>query len=340
MIMQNKFFSASRQRGLTMVEIMVALVLSLVLAGGIIQVFNSSKLSYNVQEALSRLQEDARLAVNFLEKDIRSSSYLGCAKDTFFRSVLNNPTAYTSNFQIGIQGYESLGSGSWAPALDPGAGINNPLDDNNDIITVRAVRGVGAKTTENMKDGEEKLKTAYIGMMKEDDIAIVTDCTATTVFQITDIGGSFDIKHDATGTPGNSTKDLGRAYAAGSSVFSVETVTYFLRDDGDGPVLWRRNGAANAQQLVEGVEGMQILYGVDIVNNDGRADQYLSANAVTDWSGVVSIRIGLLLRTLDEINPEPDTNTYNVNGVVVDPVDDRRLRRVITTTIALRNRAS
>ena len=347
MIMQNKSFSISRQNGLTMVEIMVALVVSLVLIGGIIQVFSSSKLSYNVQEAMSRLQEDARLAVNFLEKDIRSANMLGCAKDTIYRSSLNSATNYPWNFQTGIQGYESQGSGTWSPALDAGAGVNSPLANNNDIITLRVARGTGVRTTANMTDGTSVLQTAFMGTLSAGDVAMITDCTATTVFQITGTGGSspnLTIQHGVAApsgnSPGNNSADLGRAFAMGATLFPVETATYFLRDSGDGPVLWRRIGAENAQQLVEGVESMEILYGVDATGADGRADQYLSANAVTDWNAVVSIRIGLLMRTLNEINPETDTNVYNVNGVIVNPVDDRRIRRVITTTIALRNRVS
>ena len=345
----NESFSVSRQNGLTLVEIMVALVVSLVLVGGMIQVFNSSKLSYNTQEALSRLQEDARLAVNFLEKDIRSANMLGCAKDTIYRSNLNGKTDYPWNFQIGIQGYESLGSGSWAPTLDAGAGINNPLADNNDIITIRVARGTGVRTTANMANGTSVLSTAFTGMLRAEDVVMITDCTATTIFQITQISGSapnFTIQHGVVAasddSPGNEEADLGREFAAGSTVFPLETVTYFLRNGDNGPVLWRRIGTGpNAsQQLVEGVESMEILYGVDTTGSDGRADRYLSANSVTDWNEVVSIRIGLLMRTLNEISPETDTNVYNVNGVAVDPVDDRRLRRVITTTIALRNRVS
>ena len=331
---------------MTVVEIMVALVVSLVLIGGIIQVFTSSKLSYNVQEALSRLQENARMAVNFLEKDIRSANMLGCAKDTIYRSTLNSAD-YPWNFQVGIQGYESLGSSSWSPALDAGAGVNNPLADNNDVITIRVARGTGIRTTANMADGTTALPTAFVGMLGAKDIAMITDCTATTIFQVTQTTGSapnFTILHGVAApsgdSPGNSKADLGRAFAMGSTLFTVETVTYYLRDEGSGPVLYRRVGASSAQPLVEGIESMEILYGVDTTGGDGRADQYFSASAVTDWNDVVSIRVGFLMRTINEINLETDTNTYSVNGVVVDPVDDRRIRRVITTTIALRNRVS
>jgi hypothetical protein len=52
---------------------------------------------------------------------------------------------------------------------------------------------------------------------------------------------------------------------------------------------------------------------------------------------VVSVRIGLLLRTPHESGGDFDTNTYDVAGATVDPTDDRRQRRVFTTIIQLRN---
>ncbi len=91
--------------------------------------------------------------------------------------------------------------------------------------------------------------------------------------------------------------------------------------------------------LIDGIESMQILYGED-TGTDSQVDVYRTAAAVADWDRVVAVRIGLLLHTLEEVpKGDLDTGTYNVNGTVVDPVDDRRLRRVFTTTISLRNRS-
>jgi type IV pilus assembly protein PilW len=51
------------------------------------------------------------------------------------------------------------------------------------------------------------------------------------------------------------------------------------------------------------------------------------------------MRVSLLLRTLDDnLIGVTDTGTYPLLDETVDPVDDRRLRRVFTTTINLRNR--
>ena len=96
--------------------------------------------------------------------------------------------------------------------------------------------------------------------------------------------------------------------------------------------------ATGTQPVIDGVEAMHVLYGVDTDNNDS-ANQYVSAGNVGDMEDIVSLRLAMLLRTRDDSLIEvTDTNTYAVLDETVNPVDDRRVRRVFSTTINLRNR--
>jgi len=63
----------------------------------------------------------------------------------------------------------------------------------------------------------------------------------------------------------------------------------------------------------------------------------VDAANVPNWANVVTVRVGLLMRTVDEYGPVVDETVYTVNGTAVDPVDDRRRRRVFETTLAMRN---
>jgi type IV pilus assembly protein PilW len=107
------------------------------------------------------------------------------------------------------------------------------------------------------------------------------------------------------------------------------------------PGLFRRRfpkgGAGDTQELIGGVENMQILYGED-TNDDRVADLYVAADGVGDWARVVSLKVGLLMRTPVDARTDPDTATYAILGATVDPLDQRRVRRVVSWTIALRNR--
>jgi len=87
--------------------------------------------------------------------------------------------------------------------------------------------------------------------------------------------------------------------------------------------------------LIDGIQNMQILYGIDS-DGDYAANYYVAANNVANMQQVVSLRISLLVVTLDDyLATQPLAYTYN--GVTTTPAD-RKIRRVINTTIAIRNR--
>jgi type IV pilus assembly protein PilW len=127
--------------------------------------------------------------------------------------------------------------------------------------------------------------------------------------------------------------------AAAYYTHASSTITYKI----NASVLQQDTNNAN-NGLVEGIENMQILYGVDTDTPLNGANYYVTANNIPDidgngtpdWHRVVSIRISLLAVTLDDnLSAQPVPYTYN--GTTTTPTD-RKIRRVFNTTIALRNR--
>lgn len=115
--------------------------------------------------------------------------------------------------------------------------------------------------------------------------------------------------------------------------------TYFISTDGTGePSLYcLGSGSATPQPLLDGVENMQVLYGVDTdpspngVTGDTThsANKYVPSNQVpsSEWPNVVSVRVSFTAVSADD----------NL-ALQAGPNGDRRLRRTFTTTAALRNR--
>ena len=66
-----------RNRGFSIVELMVALVITLILLGGIGQIFLSSKKSFTIQNTLGRQQENGRYAIDTISQDVRRAGYWG-----------------------------------------------------------------------------------------------------------------------------------------------------------------------------------------------------------------------------------------------------------------------
>ncbi len=330
------------QQGMTLVELLVAAAVGLILLGGIYQVFTVSSRAYRMDEGLTRLQENGRYVVDFLSREIRMAGYRGCYGRGELINTLND-TGFSYDFETSVQGFEATSDSAWTPALD--ASITGAVGG-SDVLTIRSMASGGAvlRTEINPPSADFKVANGTTSL-SDGAIVMISDCSAASIFQITNFtstNGNVVHNTGATHVPGNATKNLGHVYEPGlAEIVGVATTSYFVRNSASGvPCLFRRTVGAGVleEELVEGVETLQVRYGVD-ANNDRSVDDYVAANSVTDWDDVLSVRVGLLMRSVSEISRKPvDTNTYTVNGEVIDPPDDRNLRQVYVTTVSLRNR--
>ncbi|MEQ1557371.1 MAG: PilW family protein [Methyloglobulus sp.] len=331
--------------GYTLIELMLAMLLGIFLITGLVQIFISSKQSYRMQESLSRLQESGRFALDFIERDLRMAGFRGCASKskTMPVNALVNKTAYIYNFSTVIQGYNNVGA-NWA---DPdGTGITKPLVGGNDVLTIRRAGDDGVQIT-GVANATAPLKLARntVPVLNVCDVVVAADCETATIFQITS-NDPNSITHtqggcSTTPTGGNAVAKLDKKYAEGS-LYKFFTTTYFIKlNANQQPSLYRRVNANADEELIEGVEQMQVQYGLDTDADTGRnANTYVNANTIltaADWAKVVSVRVSLLVRTIED-NIASETLNYRYNGNNNNVGTDRRIRRVFTTTIALRNK--
>ncbi len=363
----------SKMRGFTLVEILVATSIGLIILAAVSQIFVTSRSTFTLEEGLARLQENGRFSMEFIGQDVRMSGNLGCLQKysvlagTIVDPVtnqLNNNTDYGWDFSAGqhLRGHTYTGGGTgtalgdWTPAL-PGL-INGltyfsdgDVSAKSDVLMIRRAMAASFKLTTAVTAGG--IPNIALGNgLKDDDIVLITDCNFGDIFQITSAGNpdaDGDLPHGAGGTPGNATPNLSRAYGINSEVSKVVTRIYYVGPGTDGvtPTLYRKDissGTANPvpQPLVDNVEIMRVLYGEDTdAPSDNQANIYRQANNVVNWTDVVSMRMALLVRTAENSGPDFDTKTYNLAGISVDPTspapDDRRQRRVFTSTIQLRN---
>lgn len=204
------------------------------------------------------------------------------------------------------------------------------------------------------------------GDFEPGDILWVTDCSQAAVFQATAVNATRTLitgSNAATFVPGNngpiSSPGPVANFRHGALVSRARSVFYFIgrpnlgptgdscNSGGSGPPALVRaslgpGASANARvmrcdELLRGVESMQILYGVD-TDGDFDVDAYRAANAVADMGSVRALRVAVLLRAEGPSLPDDDTATYGLAGTTIDPVNDRRQRRVFVSTISLRNR--
>jgi len=337
--MKSEAVERSQTSGFTLVEMMVAMLIGLVLLGGVYSMFYSSSESYRRLQGLASIQERARIALNLLQDTVQAADYSGCRKNITINNVLTNAGNYEFNFTQGIEGYDGS-TGGWSPAMV--AAIPSPLPSAGDAITVRGPVGRSVKLAAAMGSVTSALTVPAGSPFVQGDVLMVVDCAgAADIFEKTDAGGSTvtTVAHAASG--GNSSASLSSAYGIDSTVIKVGTTSFFIRNTGGTRALWWKENAGAAQEILEGVDGMQILYGVTS-NTDTSANQYMTATDVDNgnlWDNVVSIRIGLLVATVNSPSRTQDTKVYSLLNVNYGPYNDFQLRRIFTTNIVLRNRS-
>ncbi len=349
-----------RQSGVSLVEIMVALVLSLVLLAGVGRIYVGSKQTYRVQDGQSRLQENGRYAIDLLTKDVRETGYQGCRPmGTVTPNVIalvSSGTDFSFTQATAITGNEGS-SGSWSPTL--AATLNNVITG-TDVITVQFASACGGTpvtaststsvtipATNTCGVGASSNCGAGTGSCKG-DMLVLADCQNVDVFRADTVSPSSATNPTTITINGtnNSAANLSKPYAADNAELMLfNSNTYFIRlNPNNEPSLFRLDnttamGGNNPVELVEGIENMQILYGVD-TDSDGTPNQFMTADLVPpNWAQVVSVQAILTARSVGESAdylttlPNP-ARSYNGNNSYVDS----RLLKTFSATISLRNR--
>lgn len=338
---------SKKQQGFTLTEIMVAITIALILLAGVSQIFASIRRGNNVTNIQGRVQEGLRFATDMIAREIRMAGYTGC-KGTSVTNTLNDQ----SNALYGgkaIIGYE--GGVSTFPAV-----LSDAVAGTDAFKTSRGGDDRGLKFDQKVNAAQFKVNQVNHGL-QDGDIIMLTDCKHTSIVQVTNAqpGTNATIVHQ-TGTsgPGNCTKGMGStdcstvngvSYNWGKAAHVMKYYSFYFyiapSVSGNTNSLYRvyPDGAGGTikEELIEGVENMQVLYGED-TDNDGYANRYVKASDVTggNFDNVVSARVGLLLTTDGELKQTSTSKTYTIAGTSVT-TNDKQLRYAINTNIKIRN---
>lgn len=336
--------TASRQRGMTLVEIMVSLAIGVIVVGAAIQVLVGSKQNYRMIESMSRIQEDARYIMDMMAVDIRMTGTRICGETNGTANMLTGAAGGNEYdiFNTVLQGFEN---GAGASGM-PGSGVGS-LVANTDVLRIKNVDTQSQYFITAHDTASSKMTLSAAPDFTPGEIAIACDPDFSAAFQVTSLAGTNDIHHAAGGvTPGNTASGFGYEFPPIAQVFKANTIQYYIGVGSDGatPALYRAalevSGGAlgfNERELIPGVENLQISFGED-TNGDGVVDAYRAGGSVASWDAVLSVRINLVFRSQDD-NVVDASQSYVFEGNTITPTD-RYLRRVFSSTIGIRNRLS
>ena len=210
------------QRGLTLLELLVAITLGLAVIAGTIQIYLGTSQTYRVQEAQSRIQENGRYALEVLTRQIRMAGFTGCALslDHSFANVLNDPEDnWWSNFgtfrvqefqQASLQGFNG---GETFPAQSDGTSSAQRVAGTEALIVISGSNRSYSIDSDNPHDPVNSQFTLNnLQDLQTGDIFLVCDSNQISIAQVTDTNtgnDTFDHTDAAGPVPGNCTGSLG-----------------------------------------------------------------------------------------------------------------------------------
>jgi type IV pilus assembly protein PilW len=312
-----------RQRGLTLVELMVSITLGLMILSGVLTVFFNASAARNEVERTSRQIENGRHAVQLATLAVPG----GLPADPCSLAAAD----WEAWLPLHVFGFDNAGFAS-ANCAFPNRKAGT------DVLVVRRARtclaGVGG--CDPVAAGLPYLQVSLCA-------------TEATSYKV--------------GLEGGATFDLKRKDCVGAAEMrQYYTHIYFINaDNGVGgavPTLMRLEltGAGwTVVPLVEGIEEFQVEYGLDS-DGDGAPDAYVAnpsdypkgacagACPVNNWTNVVTTRFHVLARNLDASPEYVDVKTYelgadeNGNPVTVAPGGSYR-RHVYGSLVRIANAA-
>lgn len=317
--------------GLSLVELLVSVMLGLLLSAGIVRVYLDSKSSYLIEEEMARIQENGRFALHLLQRELALAGFFGggwsIADFTPLSSVPDcgsaadwplTPTTPVDLLNDYVDGAVQMASGVILDCVD-----GSELQAGSDVL---ALKRSAAEAT--LRDGvyQPGLSGAATGQW---------------YLRLVDYGA--DVSWWRAGIiPAAEVNPVG---GTGVDYWESYANIYFVRnysvDPGDRiPSLCAERLSASAmrtQCLIEGVESLQIEFGIDS-NGDGVPNQYMTAPAPADLARAISARVYLLLRSLTPVAPT-NSKDYQLGQTAIAAKNDAYLRRVFSTTVQLRNAA-
>jgi type IV pilus assembly protein PilW len=363
----NRHYPTAMQnsRGFSLVELMIALVITLILIAGIGQIFVSSKKSFTIQDSLARQQENGRYAIELIAQDLRRAGYFGGT--AIIPEIIGTQPPIDADTGTGESFTCPTGDNTWGRmiyfrifgindartnyACIPASGAPNGYL-RGDVLVVRygSPFQVGGTTVEDFVDPDtgEGNNRLYL---------------RNTVFQGRIFNGSEQ---------GNSENQVETVAATRESVLVAHA--YYIGDSGREcrgqtvPSLFRvtlsNDGTPEVEEIAYGIDQLQVRYGVDedididgsldttpeFIDPDGDnlIDAYLDANKINNddsppfdsvphWRQVVATKVWLITRAECGETGLVNNQTYADLGDVDYAVNDDFRRQRYQTTVFLRN---
>jgi prepilin-type N-terminal cleavage/methylation domain-containing protein len=316
-----------KQTGFSLIELMIAMLLGLLIMAGLVNLFLQSKRSFNQNESIARMQEDARFALETIVTDV---SMAGMLTDLLTPVGIGFDTTLAIGVDCGPGGVPN-----WAFSMVNPAGDYATLESVDNATSATANAAHSCIAVADIKPGTDILTVKRVAGRAEPApeagrVYLRTNGTAGLLFT-----------EPVSGAPPVNVPVPFQDWEYLPVIYYVQNYAFVV---GDGiPTLCRKTlspaGGASSMTtecLARGVEDMQIEFGID-TDNDGSANVYLAAPLASQMSQVVSAKIYLLVRSEESDISYVNDKVYTLSNAAAYTPNDNFYRRTFSTTVGVRN---
>ncbi len=328
-----------RQAGLTLPELMVAILLGTIITSAVLGMYLSTSRNFRQDERYALMQENGRYALKALAEDLTMVDFWGRLTAIDAATTALVPTGSCATGTIAGNDGIDLFDGTTAliynnnhtggtplfPATWPCTQLTANQRGNTGTLVIKRVAGVSGGLPAG---AVVHLRTNGLGggTFENTGAAVAPAADWRYLPRIYFIRNFFQAPGD--GIPALCRMDLLGEDTSSTVAIAMGTPTNFPEGNAD-----------TAYCLAEGIEDFHIQFGID-TDADGIANQYVSSPTLAQIEGVVSARIYVLSRASDPDPSHTDSKTFtlgDVNLTQADLTGTNFYRRVFSTTVMLRN---
>lgn len=314
------------QAGFSLVEVMISMVLSLTLAAAVIAVFVNNSYSFNQDENVARMQDDARHALREIAFEI---SMAGHYADLHVPDIVTPDAGLSIGVDCG-----PVGEVNWMyRTVETGTENALSLSAIDNATSAEVIAAHSCFSAGEILPGTDVVSIKRVAGQK-------TDTPSTNAIYLR-TNGTIGLLYKAP-FPATPSATVATPRADWSFSPSIYYIRQFANSPGDGnPTLCRKvlRGAGpnmSTECLATGIENLQVEYGID-TSEDGHPNIYLTAPTLLEMQNVVIARIFLLARTSDIDTRYTNDKTYSVSNSADYTPNDSFHRRVVSTSATVRN---
>ncbi|WP_265944219.1 hypothetical protein [Dechloromonas sp. A34] len=334
-----RFAPMFRQAGISIIEIMITLVLGLFIIGGALYTFLSTRTAFVTNDAIAKIQEDGRMVMERLTREIRQAGFLGCANSLDIPPKILSKTLPPT-----------FAAGDGVRVFNDGTGWTNTTGvarvAGTDVIELKGMSSCTSKLDGNMTADNANIQIVSNPCgWTAGAVLVIADCTSMDIFTATSVSKAAGKDTIAHASDVNIDNKLSKAYGKEAIVFGYGEKSFFvgMHPTLNLPMLYETsyNGTTTtANDVVANVYDLQVLAVRADSNADSAPDVTVTSTGSppalggVTWSQALSLQLRFSVRSESD-NAGPSSSTYTFNGA---SVTDKRIKRDFTTVIGIRNR--